>query len=563
MDFFNRSIFSSTASAASFACCSLAKRLSRIRTISTCSTIAFIQRDKIDYATAFATIPEEYHRSLFKSAWGSSVRKAAKSFFTNYSTTIIQTILDAPVITPEVLQEAQENLLEIVKANQKNRKKLTSLLNTANCTDQNVLATQARLDAAAKITASRRIDQLNSIYQESRLLLPQYNLPLIQIPHLNLDKYIPLEQCKALPLEFIVQLTSIFLGEIDVTALSVGGILLACCMLRSSEACAPKFENIIDCGDFGVYAVRTKVDSATIEVVDALKSDAAYRVIIIPKFGMHALHLRKAQLKKSGLTEDEIGNTYVVSRNEDPFSPASPEKLSLYVKGWMEALGCNNNFWESVSLLMQQEPDMDEFGRPLPDPTTYSLRRSGCSYLMNCAASPRLSGEHIPLFVLVDLLMGHKLKHQDIKWKNWLNRQDNWPLVAQMLETVILDPEHSSHPAFAKAGTKFFPEKICHTCQKLYIPDGIRQITITVQAHSVDDIVVSFPQHGKAISHKQIVLPKESSSMPVIQEEIDRTFYEKAIGAIKKKFSKERGVSIEQQDIESVQGNQTDSRKET
>jgi len=264
MDFFNRSIFSSTASAASFACCSLAKRLSRIRTISTCSTIAFIQRDKIDYATAFATIPEEYHRSLFKSAWGSSVRKAAKSFFTNYSTTIIQTILDAPVITPEVLQEAQENLLEIVKANQKNRKKLTSLLNTANCTDQNVLATQARLDAAAKITASRRIDQLNSIYQESRLLLPQYNLPLIQIPHLNLDKYIPLEQCKALPLEFIVQLTSIFLGEIDVTALSVGGILLACCMLRSSEACAPKFENIIDCGDFGVYAVRTKVDSATI-----------------------------------------------------------------------------------------------------------------------------------------------------------------------------------------------------------------------------------------------------------------------------------------------------------
>ena len=175
------------------------------RTIEKYEAKAFIQRDKIDYATAFATIPEEYHRSLFKSAWGSSVRKAAKSFFTNYSTTIIQTILDAPVITPEVLQEAQEKLLEIVKANQKDRKKLTSLLNTANCTDQNVLATQARLDAAAKITASRRIDQLNSIYQESRLLLPQYNLPLIQIPHLNLDKYIPLEQCKALPLEFIVQ----------------------------------------------------------------------------------------------------------------------------------------------------------------------------------------------------------------------------------------------------------------------------------------------------------------------------------------------------------------------
>ena len=54
---------------------------------------------------------------------------------------------------------------------------------------------------------------------------------------------------------------------------------------------------------------------------------------------------------------------------------------------------------------MSYEPDLDEHGRALADPTAYSLRRAICSYLMNCAAAPRLFGEKIPLSVLVDILM--------------------------------------------------------------------------------------------------------------------------------------------------------------
>ena len=74
--------------------------------------------------------------------------------------------------------------------------------------------------------------------------------------------------------------------------------------------------------------------------------------------------------------------------------------------------------------------------------------------------------------------------------------------------------------------------------------EGSGQVTITIQAHSTDDIVVRLPQRGVASSYNQTILSKEASRMPVIQEELERTFFEKAINDVKKKLSKERGDFI-------------------
>ena len=509
--------------------------------------------EKVDYAAAFATIPEEAYDALCLPSWGRSVRRSALTFFVKNSIAIIQTILDASVITEDTFRKAQEEMINIVKGHQHNREKLMQTKDTEDVSEQGVAAVETRLDASAKKTADRRVFELNIIYQASRLLLPEYDLPPIQIPRILLDKVVPVEQCKALPRDFLVRLAAIFTKEAERSPFAAGGSLMLCSMLRPTEACAPKFGSILDFGSFGVYAVRTEVDSATIEVVDALKNDASRRTIIIPTFAMAVLRLRKAYLVQKGLTEEEVNNAYVVSKNDKPFTPISPRELSFYVKSQMEFLGCEDSFWQSVSLLMTYEPDVDEQGLELADPTAYALRRSGCSYLMNCSAAPRLSGESIPLFVLVDILMGHKLSAQDdAKWKVWVSRADNWVLIAQMMETIVLDPAHSAHPAFAPADTALFPEKICHSVQRLYVPEGSGQVTITIQAHSTDDIFVRFPQKGTAISYEQIVFPKEASAMPIIQEEIDRTFFEKAIGVVKKKFSKERGGFIGT-DTESVQ----------
>lgn len=515
------------------------------RTIEKFESKEIIPHEKIDYAAAFATIPEEAYDALCLPSWGCSVRRSALTFFVKNSIAIIQTILDASVITEDTLRKAQEEMINIVKGHQHNREKLMQTKDTEDVSEQGVAAAETRLDSSAKKTADRRVFELNIIYQASRLLLPEYDLPPIQIPRILLDKVVPVEQCKALPRDFLVGLAAIFTEEAEHSPFAAGGSLMLCSMLRPSEACAPKFGDILDFGTFGVYAVRKKVDSVTVEVVDALKSDAAHRTIIIPYFAMSILHRRKAYLAQKGLTEGEVNNAYVVSKDDKPFTPISPRELSFYVKSQMDFLGCGDSFWQSVSMLMTYEPDVDEQGLELADPTAYALRRSGCSYLMNCSAAPRLSGESIPLFVLVDILMGHKLSAQDdAKWKVWVSRADNWVLIAQMMETIVLDPEHSAHPAFAPVDTTLFPEKICHSVQRLYIPEGSGRVTITIQAHSTDDIFVRFPQKGTAISYEQIVFPKEASAMPIIQEEIDRTFFEKAIGVVKEKFSKERGDFI-------------------
>lgn len=533
------------------------------RTIEKYEVKTLAPREKVDFAAAFSEIPEESRSLLYPHTWGDSVRRSAMSFYINNSIDIIQGILDAKFIDEAVLQHAQEQLIKVVKGNQNVRKNILQDNDAQKISEQAIDEALKQLDAAAKKTAERRLVELNTIYQASRLLLPEYNLPLIQLPHIILDKVVPVEQCKALPREFLVKLATILAWEVEHTPLALGGILLLCCLLRPSEACAPKYGDILDFGSFGVYAVLTKVDSVTVEVVNALKSTAAARIIIIPKFGMDAMRRRKALLMQSGLSEEEVNKAYAVSRCGNPFKPAGPQELSHYTKKWMEMLGCTDEFWASLSLLMAQEPDKDEYGRILADPTAYSLRRSGCSNLVNCAAAPRLPGNQIPLFVLVDLIMGHKLQNQDIEWKKWMCREDNWPLVAQMMETIILDPEHSAHPAFSQLCNELFPAKICHTHQKVSVSSAAARHSITIRCHSTDNILVRIPSKGKLCMHRQVVIGKEDSSMPVIQEQTDRAFYAKAINNARKIYAKERGVSIEPKESEPIQGDQTDPGKTT
>lgn len=492
---------------------------------------------KVDYVALVSAIPEDDFRPYLPATWSLKTLHQAMKYFLRHSVSVIQDVLDAPYITAELLRNSQEALLKIVEGHQT---KKTTTANTEDLSEQQAMAEKKRKSASAQKTANRRIVEANILYQISRVLLPQENLPLIQIPRMIPDKYVPIERCKALPRVNLVMLAALFLADVERTALSVGGLLMECDMLRPSEACAPKFGNIVDFGAYGVYAVRRKVDSETVVVVDALKNIAAHRTIVIPAIGMAAIRRRKAHLLQSGLTAEEISNSYVVACDDDPFSPASPQALSHYIKTTMDTVICDDNFWPLISLLMSHEPDIDEYGFVLADPTAYSLRRATCSNLMNCAAAPRLSGENIPLFVLVDILMGHKLSAQDAKWKTWANRVDNWGLIAQVLESIVLDPDHSAHPAFADIDTELYPDKICHSCQRLYVPEGLEQCTLIVQAHSSDAIFVRFPQHGKAVSHEQIVSKKEHSSMPVIQEEIDRTFFERGINLAKEMIKKER-----------------------
>ena len=170
---------------------------------------------------------------------------------------------------------------------------------------------------------------------------------------------------------------------------------------------------------------------------------------------------------------------------------------------------------------MQVEPDMDDGGNALTDVTAYLLRRSGCTYLCNCASVPLPDGRSVMPHGLVDALMGHRLRNEDAWWADWIKREDNWPVIAQVLEGIILDPDHSAHPAFASA-----------------LPIVSPQVDVRLPKH-----IQLARENGKS----RTTLSRQQSCIPDIQELVAKEYYDmlkkdakKIHGKVKNMYEKKK-----------------------
>ena len=245
------------------------------------------------------------------------------------------------------------------------------------------------------------------------------------------------------------------------TPLAAGAALMLCCLLRPAEVC-PRYGEIIDFGSFGVYAAVHNVSSG--KRVSTMKTRNAYCQIVLPKYVMDIVRNSREALRRQGYSDEDIKDAYIVHHRQDIHRPADPRDISNYVKNKLELLGYNSEYWLGLEMVVQAEPDMDDHGNALTDVTAYLLRRSGCTYLCNCASVPLPDGRSVMPHGLVDALMGHRLRNEDAWWADWIKREDNWPVIAQVLEGIILDPDHSAHPAFASALPIVSPQ-VCHVTQ--------------------------------------------------------------------------------------------------
>lgn len=167
------------------------------------------------------------------------------------------------------------------------------------------------------------------------------------------------------------------------TPLAAGAALMLCCLLRPAEVC-PRYGEIIDFGSFGVYAAVHNVSSG--KRVSTMKTRNAYRQVILPKYVMDIVRDSREVLCRQGYSDDEINDAYVIHHRQDIHRPADPQDISRYVKNKLELLGYNSDYWLGIEMVVQVEPDMDDGGNALTDVTAYLLRRSGCTYLCNCAS---------------------------------------------------------------------------------------------------------------------------------------------------------------------------------
>ena len=196
-----------------------------------------------------------------------------------------------------------------------------------------------------------------------------------------------------------------------------------------------------------------------------------------------------------------------------------------------------------MELVVQAEPDMDDGGNALTDVTAYLLRRSGCTYLCNCTAVPLPDGRSVMPHGLVDALMGHRLRSEDAWWADWIKREDNWAVIAQVLEGIILDPDHSAHPAFTSALPIVSPQ-VCHVTQNYAVPQDTlpgNTITVTVRCHDCDRVDVRLPKHvqlARENGKSRTTLSLQQSNMPDVQEIVDTDYYDalkRSAGSIHRK----------------------------
>ena len=189
---------------------------------------------------------------------------------------------------------------------------------------------------------------------------------------------------------------------------------------------------------------------------------------------------------------------------------------------------------------------MDDGGNALTDVTAYLLRRSGCTYLCNCTTVPLPDGRSVMPHGLVDALMGHRLRSEDAWWADWIKREDNWAVIAQVLESIILDPNHSAHPAFAPALPIVSPQ-VCHVTQNYVVPQDTlpgNTITVTVRCHDCDRVDVRLPKHvqlARENGKSRTTLSLQQSNMPDVQEIIDTDYYDalkRSTGSIHRKVKK-------------------------
>ena len=300
---------------------------------------------------------------------------------------------------------------------------------------------KSKKNAATEKTILRHIKEVEWQFDRLADIRPDAPIGQLILPRDRAKNVTPEDEQHKYIGEEAAVLTVAILRRLIQNGLSLGGIFMVLGMARTAEACAPKFSEIVLADDYAVLAIMWQADG-TSRIAD-LKTDNAYRLIILPKIAAEAIRARMAYLRTLGFTDEEIRDMPAVSSEWDPTTQASPAELSAFLLRILtRAMNPSDGYWDAVKLQMADEPDMDAYGKPSNDVTAYIARRNRCTELCNgCGMAP----------LLVDAMMGHAPPRGDTAdWDGYLRQLDNWPVVAEMTERIVYDPDCTTHPMFAQ-----------------------------------------------------------------------------------------------------------------
>lgn len=381
------------------------------------SILGAVESDEQSFFSGYfgALSPEEWLDICSPSWEAATTRKNNISYIVNQ----ILPILDkyGPDVTAEELKSIPGRLAEIASKNPISR---------------------GDSEYSLRTSVRQNVQNFNNLYRRAQHSSGG-RLPDIVIPEVEGEKLPQREQIKSIPGEVRVKFSQL-LWRLSHHGLSLGAVLMLTGMLRTGEACAPKFGDfdIKENGQYMLYCVEKQVADG--KIVPALKTKNAYRRAIFPHFTVVCVEKRKQYLREKGYSDAEIGEMYVVSKAYDPTQLEDPKQLSKFVRKLLIKAGFTQKDLDLAEETMRNDPDIMEDGTAIEDLCAYVLRRAGCTLLVNACGLPR---------ALVDLLMGHELSREEkTKWKLYVQKPENYGVIAEMLERVIFVPDHSYHPKF-------------------------------------------------------------------------------------------------------------------
>lgn len=272
------------------------------------------------------------------------------------------------------------------------------------------------------------------IYNEVRINTPEYELPELHF-RVTPQKSTPgNEQVKCLSDPIRIKLAALLLYRLLPVGPACGLALMLFGGLRTAEASAPCFKDITICGDFAICKVNSQIRG---RIKDSLlKTDAAYRTVVLPFVFMEFYRQAVSHLKEHGYSEDAIQEMPFVTDGTSLNEYIHPNKLSEYIRKLLLLCGCTKEFLEGQRFLMERYPDRINDNLTNRDVSAYILRRDYATRL-----STRCG---VPMDTL-DYLLGHCQKEnvgRDFE------SPDAQAEIATAMERFVFLSEFSKHPAY-------------------------------------------------------------------------------------------------------------------
>lgn len=359
----------------------------------------------------------------------------------------------------------------------------------------------------------------NFIYHKLREYYDEFELPDIDLTIPSQGNYVQLEQCKSLPNEVRIKFSALLfrLVKTQFGGFIMGLALMLYAALRTSEAAGTYYWQIKYDNDLATLFVRQQEKNG--ELILLLKSENAYRDVVLPQIMIDLLKQRIQYLHGLGYTDEQIGNMPLVCSTDNPAIRARSSALSAFGKKMLLLAGLKPNLIRAVENLMYIEPDEVD-GERVMDVTAYSLRRDWCTRAFSYCG---MYGD------MVDYLLGHKRKGKVSRdFKKPEMQQD----IFQRLERYVFDPVHTCNPAFLPIRLEKGFDKLLPANQttNFIVADSeeLVEVVLDVECSEPNEeiiFVISPNTRHKIERHDIFDTPAKRSKRPIIGHVFSAEYY--------------------------------------